>query len=127
VKDIARRWLVACVFVLADARAVQSADPAKGEILFQKCHACHSTGQEATTLGPPLAGIVGRTAGGQERFRYSPAMRRSRLVWDDATLDRFLAEPQTLVPGNRMPFAGMPEKSDRDDLIAYLHKATTEQ
>jgi cytochrome c len=125
-KDLVRQWFVACVFVLADASAVQAADPAKGEGLFEKCHACHATKQEGATLGPPLAGIFGRRAGSQEQFRYSPAMRRSSLVWDDATLDRFLAEPQTLVPGNRMPFAGMPEKSDRDDLIAYLHKTTTE-
>ncbi len=127
VKDLARRWLVACVFVLAGAGAGQSADLAKGEILFQKCQACHSTGHEGASLGPSLAGLFGRAAGSQEQFRYSPAMRRIHLVWDDATLDRFLAEPQTLVPGNRMPFAGMSEKSDRDDLIAYLHKATTEQ
>ena len=125
-KDIARRWLITCVLVFADAHAVQAVDLAKGEILFQKCHACHATRQEGITLGPTLAGLFGRAAGSLEQFRFSPAMRRSRLVWDDATLDRFLAEPQTLVPGNRMPFAGMPEKSDRDDLIAYLHKATTE-
>lgn len=126
-KDPVRRWLVACVFVLADASAAQSADLAKGEVLFQKCHACHTTRQEGAALGPSLAGLFGRAAGSQEQFRFSPAMRRSHLVWDEATLDRFLAEPQTLVPGNRMPFAGMPEKSDRDDLIAYLHKATIEQ
>ncbi|WP_315837971.1 c-type cytochrome [Bradyrhizobium prioriisuperbiae] len=126
-KDPARRLLVACVFVLAGARVAQSADLAKGEVLFQKCHACHATKQEGTTLGPSLAGLFGRAAGSQEQFRFSPAMRRSHLVWDDATLDRFLAEPQMLVPGNRMPFAGMPEKNDRDDLIAYLRKATTEQ
>jgi cytochrome c len=61
--------------------------------------------------------------GAEEAFRYSPAMRRGDLVWSDETLDRFLAEPQALVRGNRMPFAGMSEKGDRDDLIAYLHKA----
>lgn len=126
VKDFARGWFVAWVVLLARVDVVQSADLAKGEILFQKCHACHSTRQEGATLGPPLGGMFGRAAGSLEQFRYSPAMRRSRLVWDDATLDRFLAEPQAFVPGNRMPFAGMPEKSDRDDLIAYLHKATAE-
>jgi cytochrome c len=126
-KDLVRQWFVACVLVLADTSAVQAADPAKGESLFEKCRACHATKPEGATLGPPLAGIFGRRAGSHEPFRYSPAMRRSGLVWDDATLDRFLAEPQMLVPGNRMPFAGMPDKSDRDDLIAYLHTATTEQ
>ena len=126
-KHLARRSLVACALLLTRAAAGQSADPAKGEIVFQKCRACHSVNEVQATLGPSLAGIFGRTAGSQEQFRYSPAMRRSRLTWDDATLDRFLAEPQALVPGNRMPFAGIPEKSDRDDLIAYLHQATAEQ
>ncbi|PIT01965.1 hypothetical protein TSA1_15210 [Bradyrhizobium nitroreducens] len=126
-KSLVRQWTVACVFVLADAGAVRALDLAKGESLFEKCHACHAVKQEGGTLGPPLAGIFGRKAGSLEQFRYSPAMRRSSLIWDDTTLDRFLTEPQALVPGNRMPFAGMPDKSDRDDLIAYLHKATIAQ
>ncbi|TFV37643.1 cytochrome c family protein [Bradyrhizobium frederickii] len=123
-KSLVRQWSVACVFVLADANAVQAVDPTKGESLYEKCHACHAIKQQGVTLGPSLVGIFGRKAGSLEQFRYSPAMRRSSLVWDDATLDSFLTDPQALVPGNRMPFAGMSEKSDRDDLIAYLHKAT---
>lgn len=115
-----------CAAGLGSPIPAGAADQARGEILFQKCHACHSMRPESGALGPSLSGFFGRKAGSQEQFRYSPAMRRSDVVWDDATLDQFLAEPQTLIRGNRMPFAGMPEKSDRDDLIAYLRKAAAE-
>ena len=57
-------------------------------------------------------------------FRYSPAMKRSGIVWTPETLDNFIADPQSLVPGNRMPYAGMESAADRADLIAYLLKAT---
>jgi cytochrome c len=123
--------LAALAFGLATAvagglTAAHAADRAKGEMLFQKCQACHSLRPEAGMLGPSLAGLFGRTMGTQQQFRYSPAMRRGDLVWTDETLDRFLAEPQAVVRGNRMPFAGLPEKADRDDLVAYLRHATAD-
>lgn len=117
---------VVCAAGLSRPLPADAGDQARGEVLFQKCHACHSIRQENGALGPSLSGIFGKKAASQEQFRYSPAMRRSDVVWDDTSLDQFLAEPQTTIRGNRMPFAGMPEKSDRDDLIAYLRKATAE-
>ncbi len=57
-------------------------------------------------------------------FRYSPAIKRSGIVWTPETLDKFIADPQAAVPANRMPYAGMPNASDRADLIAYLSKAS---
>lgn len=117
---------VLCAAAFGVSHPADAADQARGEVLFQKCHACHSIQQENGALGPSLSGIFGKKAGSQEQFRYSPAMRRSNIVWNNSSLDQFLAEPQATIPGNRMPFAGMPEKSDRDDLIAYLRKATAE-
>jgi cytochrome c len=75
-------------------------------------------------VGPSLFGVLGRKAGEIADFRYSPAMRNSNITWSPQTLDEFIADPQKAVPGNRMPFAGMPEAADRADLLAYLQKAT---
>jgi len=71
-------------------------------------------------LGPSLAGIRGRKAGAEPGYNYSAAMKQSGLVWDDKTLDAYLADPQKLVPGNKMPFPGLKTDHDRADIIAYL-------
>ena len=75
-------------------------------------------------VGPSLHGLFSRKAGELSDFRYSPAMRRSGIIWTAETLDRYLADPQGVVPANRMPYAGMSNPNDRADLIAYLQKAT---
>jgi nitrite reductase (NO-forming) len=71
-------------------------------------------------LGPSLAGIMSRKAGTESGYNYSPAMKQSGLVWDTNTLDAYLADPQKLVPGNKMPFPGLKTDHDRADVIAYL-------
>ena len=71
-------------------------------------------------LGPSLAGIMDRKAGTESAYNYSPAMKQSGLVWDGKTLDAYLADPQKLVPGNKMPFPGLNTDHDRADIIAYL-------
>jgi len=71
-------------------------------------------------LGPSLAGIMDRKAGTESAYNYSPAMKQSGLVWDGKTLDAYLADPQKLVPGNKMPFPGLKTDHDRADIIAYL-------
>jgi cytochrome c len=73
--------------------------------------------------GPSLHGVVGRRSGTVPDYEYSDAMRRTRLVWDEATLDRWLAGPRALVPGTRMSFPGLPDRQDRRDVIAYLKAA----
>jgi len=75
-------------------------------------------------VGPSLHGIFMRKAGELIDFRYSPAMRRSGIAWTPETLEKFIADPQNMVPANRMPYAGMTSASDRADLIAYLQNAT---
>jgi nitrite reductase (NO-forming) len=71
-------------------------------------------------LGPSLAGIMGRKAGTESGYNYSPAMKQSGLVWDGNTLDAYLADPQKLIAGNKMPFPGLKTDHDRADIIAYL-------
>ena len=71
-------------------------------------------------LGPSLAGIVGRKAGTESGYSYSPAMKQADIVWDAKTLDGYLDNPQKVVPGNKMPFPGLKTQNDRIDVIAYL-------
>jgi cytochrome c len=111
------------LWIAAGTRAGASGDPSKGKVVFEQCAACHAL-DEAKTDGPSLKGVFGRKAGSRDDYRYSAAMARSDVVWDATTLDAYLANPQEYIKGNRMSFAGVTDKSDRDDLIAYLEQAT---
>jgi cytochrome c len=99
-------------------------DAVRGEARFQDCAACHRLEAGTNNVGPSLHGIFTRKAGEIVDFRYSPAIKRSGIVWTPEMLDKFITDPQALVPGNRMPYAGMANASDRADLIAYLTKAS---
>jgi cytochrome c len=99
-------------------------DAARGEARFQDCAPCHKLEAGANNVGPSLQGIFTRKAGELGDFRYSPAIKRSGIVWTPETLDKFVADPQALVPANRMPYAGMASADDRADLIAYLLKTS---
>ena len=94
-------------------------DPAKGELIFAKCASCH-TKDKSNRTGPGLLGVAGRQAGSVQGFHYSRAMKAANVVWDDKSLDAFIAAPQKAVPGTVMPFAGLPDQQQRTDLIAYL-------
>jgi len=96
--------------------------PARGELRFTDCAACHAPQPGVANVGPSLTGVFGRKAGTLADFRYSPALKRSGITWTPETLDIFLADPQKAVPNNRMPYAGMPDAADRADLIAFLLK-----
>jgi cytochrome c len=100
----------------------QAGDAARGRELYAQCQACHSLDGE-NGVGPTLKGVVGRRAGSVAEFRYSPAMRRASVVWDAASLDGFMADPQAVVRGNRMPFGGVEEARDRADILAWLEEA----
>ena len=119
------RMTTASVALLMTMTASHAAgDAVRGEKKFIECGACHSLKPGVTTNGPSLAGLFGRKAASVADFRYSAAMRRSGITWDAQTLDQFIADPQKVVPANRMPYAGLPNEADRADLIAYLEKAT---
>ncbi len=114
--------LLMTLLPLAAARA--DGDPARGEARFQECAACHRLEAGANEVGPSLHGIFMRKAGELADFRYSPAMKRSGIVWTAETIGQYIADPQAMIPANRMPYAGMASAADRADLIAYLAKAT---
>lgn len=103
---------------LAVPAGAQSA--AHGMQLFGQCGACHSINGRGGRMGPDLKAVVGRKAGTLPGYSYSPAMKASGIVWNDKTLAAFLASPQTVVHGTKMPYAGMSKPADRGDLVAYL-------
>ena len=97
----------------------QARDTSKGKEVYGLCGACHPT-DSSNGAGPGLAGIVGRKAGSAAGFRYSRAMKSSGIIWDDKTLDAYIGEPQRVVPGNVMPFSGIADPGEREDLVEYL-------
>ncbi|HWE07160.1 MAG TPA: c-type cytochrome, partial [Rhizomicrobium sp.] len=98
---------------------------ARGARVFGACAACHALQPDRNITGPSLPGLWNRKAGSLPSFeRYSSALKGANIVWDDATLDAWLADPQHLVPGNQMTFAGIKDAPARADLLAYLKQAT---
>jgi cytochrome c len=122
--DTTRTTAALFVALLLASAARADGDAARGEARFQDCAACHRLEAGVNNVGPSLHGIFTRKAGEIADFRYSPAIKRSGIVWTPETLDKFIADPQAMVPANRMPYAGMASAADRADLIAYLQNAT---
>jgi cytochrome c len=119
-----RRWpypLAAALLAAANGAAAAAGDANNGATLYDRCAACHSLAQDRT--GPRHCGLFGRRAGSVKEFPYSEAMKRSAIVWNAATLDRFLADPLKAVPGTSMGYAGVADAAQRRDLIAYLEAA----
>ena len=101
-------------------------DATHGAAVFQSCRACHSTTEGEHMTGPSLAHVWQRKAGTLDDFaRYSDPLKRSNIVWNEQSLDKWLANPQAVVAGTSMTFAGLREAKDRRDVIAYL-KAVSE-
>lgn len=120
--------MVRLVLVLALGLSATSASaqslPKQGERVFQQCFACHSVDRKEKGLsGPNLAGVVGRKAGAEKGFAYSPGLKRvaaKGLTWTPQTLDRFLTDPDTVVPHTSMAYFGLRKAQDRQAVIAYL-------
>jgi cytochrome c len=94
---------------------------ALGESAFQACAGCHNAAPDAPNMaGPNLHGVVGRAAGSLEGYAYSPAMAGSGLIWDRASLDRFLANPSGYVPGTAMVAGAVRDGERRAAIVAYL-------
>jgi cytochrome c len=119
-----RRALVTVTFLAVTAAshsACAAGDAAAGLALFKaKCAICHSAVAGQNHLGPSLFGVVGRRAGTAPGYSYSEANKTSGKTWDDATLDTYLTNPKALVPGTKMMFPGLPDATDRGNVIAYL-------
>jgi len=113
--------MIAAVAGFSLSASAHAADAAKGKAVYQaQCAMCHQVKPKALGIGPSLAGVVGRKAGTLPGFAYSPAMKKFAKPWTAALLDSYVATPQKLVAGNRMPFAGISDAAKRADLVAYL-------
>lgn len=101
--------------------ALGEGDSVRGARAFGACAACHSMEPGRHLTGPSLAGVWGRKAGAAPGFaRFSPALKNSGIVWNESSLDAWLANPEKAVPGNYMQFRGIAEGKARTDLVAYL-------
>jgi len=100
----------------------KSAIVERGRVVFGQCVVCHGerAADDVPNPGPDLRGIVGRPTGSVPGYRYSRALRNAKRVWTEVRLDEFIADPQTALPGNTMPFHGIADETQRRDLIAYL-------
>lgn len=93
-------------------------DAARGEQIYARCLACHALTSDR--VGPRHCGLLGHRAGSVPGFSYSKAMQGAGIVWNEKSLDRFLANPMRVVPGTFMTYDGVPLAADRADLIAWL-------
>ena len=106
-------------------RAFSEGNATRGQRVFGACAACHSLQPDQSMTGPSLAELWNRKAGSLASFsRYSPALKSANIVWNDKTLDDWITNPQHLVPGNEMTFAGIKDGRQRADLLAFLKEAT---
>lgn len=112
---------IAAIVLMAGGTAAADGNVEQGAKTFRQCAACHALKPGDHRTGPSLADIWGRKAGTIEGFtRYSEALRDSDVVWNAETLDAWLLDPKTVVPGNRMVFRGIADAGQRRDLIAFL-------
>jgi len=109
---------VAALSIMFSSVCAMAADASHGKELFVSCAACHTERPDA--IGPNLKGVFGRKSAALDDFRYSNPMKRANLIWDEANLRAYLIDPQSKVKGNRMPFGGVADPSEADDLVAYL-------
>jgi len=115
--------LIAAAVITGLATPAHAQDAAAGEKDFVVCKACHQIGPGAKiAIGPVLNGVVGRKAGTYPGYSYSPANKDSGLVWTPEELDKYLTDPQKVVPHTKMVFPGLKEEQKRKDVIAYLQQ-----
>src|SRR6516164_11491456 len=111
-------------FLFGANAAPSEGNTARGQRVFAACAACHSLQSDQNMTGPSLAGIWNRKAGTLASFsRYSPAMKSANIEWNEKMLDEWIADPQHVIPGNQMTFAGIKDAKQRADLIAFLKQA----
>jgi cytochrome c len=120
---VIRSYLIASAILVGLATSAHAQDAAAGEKEFVVCKACHQIGPNAkNAIGPVLNGVVGRKAGTYTGFEYSPANKDSGIVWTPEELDKYLTNPQAVVPHTKMIFPGIKDETKRKNVIAYLEQ-----
>jgi cytochrome c len=116
---MSRSWIAAAVLYGAAAAPVL-ADAERGKQLYEsRCVACHSI--DENRVGPAHKGVFGRKAGSAQGYDYSTALVKSKIVWNERSLQNWLDDPESLIPGQKMGYS-VPEPADRADLVAYLRQ-----
>lgn len=102
-----------------------AADLDNGRRVFARCRSCHTITEGGPNMtGPNLYGVFGQQAGAHPGFNYSDAMKEADFIWDGERLDQWLENPRTFLRGTKMSFAGIPDPTDRRDVIAFLKVET---
>src|SRR5260221_2230520 len=110
--------------VITATCAQAAGDAARGARVFQACVACHSIKPGEHMTGPSLVDVWNQKAGTVRGFaRYSEALKRSNVIWNDASLEHWLASPEKFIPRSSMTFPGLREKQARQDVTAFLQAA----
>ena len=111
----------AAIAIFLSQPALAAGDAKRGAQFFGQCTACHSVRPGEHMTGPSLAWIWNRKAGTADGFlRFSDAVKGADVTWNEATLDKWLANPEKFIPGTSMTFAGIKDRRAREDVIAYL-------
>lgn len=96
-------------------------DLENGRAVFARCRSCHTITPDGPNMtGPNLHGVIGRVAGTHQGFNYSPALKAAGFTWDGDKIEHWLENPRTFLPGNKMSFPGLPDETDRRDVVAFL-------
>ena len=113
---------LAALSAIGGGARAEDAGSQDGKLAFNNaCRTCHTVREGDNRLGPSLHNVVGRKSGALSNYNYSYGMKTADLVWDKATLDRFIADPDEVVPGNRMlPFGGIASAEERAKIISFL-------
>ena len=118
---IVTRGAFAAALALVTAASALAADPAAGQKVFQSvCSICHTVQPGQNRIGPTMFGLIGRKTGSVPGYTYSPQNQAANLIWDAATLAKYLESPRTMIPGTKMTYGGLKDVDKRADLIAYL-------
>jgi cytochrome c len=118
-----RAAVLACAALSLAAQALfaHAGDATRGKQLYEsRCIGCHSI--EENRAGPAHRGVFGRKAGAVKGYEYSDSLKKTKLIWNERTLDRWLSNPEATIPGQKMGFT-VPDSIDRADLIEYLRTA----
>ena len=116
------KTIIALALLAGTTIAANAAGDAKaGAAVFKRCEVCHTDDKGGGDgLGPNLFGVVGRKAASQPSFGYSAQLKKANLVWNEATLTKWVAGPARMVPGTKMQFAGITSKKQQADVVAFL-------